>query len=52
MAVVFAATASYARQETVTGWLLPPAGLIRQAARQGGIIEALHVQEGQIIRQG
>ena len=52
MAVVFAATASYARKETVTGWLLPPAGLIRQAARQGGIIEALHVQEGQIIRQG
>lgn len=52
MAIAFAATASYARRETVTGWLLPPAGLIRQAARQGGIVEALNVREGQIVTLG
>lgn len=52
MAVLFAATASYARRETVTGWLVPPAGLIRQAARQGGVVQRLHVEEGQQVSVG
>lgn len=42
----FAATASYARKETVVGWLTPEAGMIRLAARQGGIISSVHVREG------
>lgn len=48
----FAATATYARKETVSGWLIPPAGLIRQSARQGGVVQAFHVQEGQEVRAG
>lgn len=36
----FAATASYARKETVVGWLTPQAGMIRLTARQGGIVPA------------
>jgi membrane fusion protein len=48
----FAATASYARKETVPGWLAPQGGLIRIAARQGGLIDTLHVQEGAVVRAG
>lgn len=56
MAVVliggFAATATYARKETVAGWVAPTEGLIRLEARQGGVVESLHVQEGQPVRAG
>lgn len=51
-AVLFVATASYARKETVVGWLTPDAGLIRLAARQGGVVEAIHVKEGDIVSVG
>lgn len=54
--VVFAgvllATATYARKETVAGWLTPSSGLIRLSARQGGVIEAIHVAEGQDVKAG
>lgn len=50
--VAFAATASYARKETVSGWLTPKGGMIRLAARQGGIITGLHVSEGQMVAVG
>ncbi len=49
---LFVSTASYARRETVVGWLVPEAGLIRLPARQGGVVAALHVGEGQIVRAG
>jgi membrane fusion protein len=48
----FAATASYARKETVVGWLTPEAGMIRLAARQGGIVSAVHVREGDTVAAG
>lgn len=48
----FAATASYARKETVPGWLAPEGGLIRVTARQGGIIEAVMVSEDSAVRSG
>lgn len=51
-AVLFVATASYARKETVVGWLTPDAGLIRLAARQGGVVEAVHVGEGDLVSVG
>lgn len=51
-AVLFAATASYARKETVAGWLAPPGGLIRLEARQGGIVQAVHVREGEAVHAG
>lgn len=48
----FASTASYARKETVVGWLTPQAGLIRLAARQGGVVSSLHVKEGDRVVAG
>jgi membrane fusion protein len=49
---VFAGTASYARRETVVGWLTPQAGMIRLAARQGGIVSSVHVREGDRVAVG
>ncbi len=46
----FAATASYARKETVVGWLTPQAGMIRLAGRQGGIVSSVHVREGDSVQ--
>jgi len=48
----FAVTASYARKETVAGWLTPQAGMIRLAARQGGIVSSVHVREGDRVVAG
>lgn len=48
----FASTASYARKETVVGWLTPEAGMIRLAARQGGVVSQVHVREGQMVGVG
>ena len=50
--LIFATTATYARKETVLGWVAPQAGLIRLAARQGGIVSALQVREGQALSEG
>lgn len=49
---VFAATATYARMETVPGWVVPEGGLIRVTARQGGVIEALDIKEGDQVGAG
>ncbi len=51
-AAIFAATASYARKETVVGWLTPEAGMIRLAARQGGVVSSIHVREGDSVTVG
>ncbi len=51
-AVLFVATASYARKETVVGWLTPDAGMIRLSARQGGVVETVHVREGDAVVVG
>ena len=51
-AAVFAATATYARKATVTGWLVPDQGLVRATARAPGLIQRLFVKEGQIVEQG
>jgi membrane fusion protein len=48
-ALLFAATGSYARRETVPGWVAPQGGLIRVTAREGGIVEAVHVREGDAV---
>lgn len=50
--VLFAATASYARKETVSGWLTPAAGLIRLTASEGGVVERLLVAEGDRVTTG
>lgn len=43
---------SYSRKETVTGWLVPRAGMIRVAARDSGVLVQLSVSEGQRVRAG
>ena len=51
-AAVFASTASYARKETVTGWLAPESGLIRLVAQRGGVLEEILVVEGDSVQPG
>ncbi|WP_397404840.1 HlyD family secretion protein [Phenylobacterium sp.] len=41
----------YTRRESVKGWLVPDAGLIRVAARQSGLISPI-VQEGAFVELG
>ncbi|MFV0333778.1 MAG: HlyD family efflux transporter periplasmic adaptor subunit [Tropicimonas sp.] len=50
--VAFATTATYARMETVVGWVVPEGGLIRVTAQQGGVIESLSVAEGDEVTVG
>ena len=52
VAAAFAATASYARKETVVGWLTPEAGLVRAAAQRGGIATEVLVEEGATVAVG
>lgn len=51
-ASLFVSTATYARKETVAGWVAPVGGLIRHEARQGGVIDTIHVLEGEFVRIG
>jgi len=50
--VLFLATATYARKELVTGWLVPEGGMIRVQARQGGVVETVLAREGDLVRVG
>ena len=43
---------SYARKETVTGWLVPDRGLARVAAPEPSVVEAVHVRQGQRVEAG
>ncbi len=48
----FAASSSYARKETVSGWVVPEGGLIRVSARQGGLVQSLPAREGVEVAAG
>ena len=48
--LLFLSTATYARMENVSGWVVPEGGIIRVGARQGGIIERIEVAEGDEVR--
>lgn len=43
---------TYARKETVGGWLRPERGVIRVEAQSDGVIEALHASEGDTVARG
>ena len=43
---------SYERKETVSGWLRPDKGLIRIVSPQLGIIEMVHVDQGEAVEDG
>lgn len=42
----------YTRRETVTGQLVPSAGLLNVAAPSAGTITRLHVRDGQLVKAG
>lgn len=49
---IVALNASFARKETVPGYVTPTGGLVRLTAAQGGTVQAVHVIEGQAVREG
>ena len=51
-ALLFASQATYARKETVQGWLTTSGGLLRVQARQGGLVQAVHVSPGARVELG
>ena len=44
--------ASYTRTARLSGWLVPPQGVVRVMAPRPGVVTALHVAEGAQVRQG
>lgn len=49
---LFLASNRYARKETVLGYLTPEAGLAKIFASRGGVVEAVHVEEGDLVEEG
>ena len=52
VAAAFLLTASYARKERVTGWLVPDAGLVRLTAGRHAQVERVATEEGDRVRAG
>ncbi|MBD1556377.1 HlyD family efflux transporter periplasmic adaptor subunit [Vibrio sp. S9_S30] len=44
--------AEYSRKETVQGYILPDKGIIKSFSQREGIIETVHIQEGQQVEKG
>jgi membrane fusion protein len=44
--------ASFTRTAHLTGWLVPPQGVVRVMAPRPGVVTALHVAEGARVQQG
>ena len=51
-AIVFFATSSFARRETVSGLLSPTGGSSQLSYSKAAIVGAVHVREGQHVRKG
>lgn len=52
VAAVLLATTTYARKETVKGWLTPEGGVARATAARGGVLRGLYVDEGDSVEPG
>ncbi|SET67674.1 HlyD family secretion protein [Thalassotalea agarivorans] len=48
----FLASSSFARKETVSGYLIPSKGIINAYGQSAGIIEKILVKEGEFIQKG
>ncbi|RZI61804.1 MAG: HlyD family efflux transporter periplasmic adaptor subunit [Rubrivivax sp.] len=48
----FLALGTYARKETVGGWLRPERGVIRVEAQSDGVVDSLHAAEGDLVARG
>lgn len=44
--------ASFTRTARLNGWLVPPQGVARVMAPRPGVVTALHVAEGNVVRKG
>ncbi|MEO6947865.1 MAG: biotin/lipoyl-binding protein, partial [Nitrobacter sp.] len=51
-AAIFAATATYARKTTVTGFLVPDQGMIRITSQAQGTLRSVLVKEGDTVEKG
>lgn len=51
-AIAFISFASYARKETVQGFLSPDKGIVRIHAPRIGVVGQLHAREGQLVNAG
>lgn len=52
LALLFACFTTYARKETVAGWLVPDKGLVRTIARAPGVVYRIYIKEGAVVAQG
>jgi membrane fusion protein len=50
--VCFLVFGSFARKETVVGWVRPDRGVVRVQAQDDGVVESVHVVEGQDVDEG
>lgn len=51
-AAAWLVTSTYARKETVSGWVEPPAGVVRLYPKASGQIKQILVQEGDSVQEG
>lgn len=51
-AIAFISLGSYARKETVQGFLSPDKGIVKIHAPRIGVVGQLHVREGQFVEEG
>lgn len=49
---VWLTTSTYARKETVSGWLEPPTGVVRLYPKASGQVRQILVQEGEMVQEG
>ena len=52
LVVVYICLAQYTRKETVTGYLVPTAGIAKIVVPRAGIVAAVHVREADEVEQG
>jgi membrane fusion protein len=50
--IVFLVLAQYARKETVVGYLAPTAGVAKVLVPRAGTVTAVHVHEGETVKEG
>jgi len=48
----FLTTSTYSRKESAMGWLAPKDGLVRVSVSQSGLVEQVHVEQGEKIEKG
>lgn len=52
LAAIFLLTTSFPRKETVSGSLVPSAGLLPITSQRSGVVSKVYVEEGALVKQG